>query len=37
MVVVLKRFSINFDDMTKVKINDELKYPQDLNVKKYTS
>ena len=37
LVIVLKRFTYNFDEMRKIKINDELKFPQELNIKKYTN
>ena len=37
LVIVLKRFTYNFDEMRKIKINDELKYPQEINMKNYTS
>ena len=35
LVIVLKRFTYNFDEMRKIKINDELKYPQVINMKNY--
>lgn len=37
MVIVLKRFSYNFDEMRKIKINDELRYPEEISMKNYTS
>lgn len=34
---MLKRFTYNYDEMRKLKINDELKFSQELNIKRYTN
>lgn len=36
LIIVLKRFSFNFETMEKLKINDFCKFPDELDMKKYT-
>ena len=35
LVIVLKRFEFDYDDMIKYKLNDYFEFPMDLNMKKY--
>lgn len=37
LVVVLKRFEFNYDEMRKIKINSYLKFPDLLNMRPYTA
>jgi ubiquitin carboxyl-terminal hydrolase 9/24 len=37
LVIVLKRFEFNYDEMRKIKINSYLKFPDVLNMQKYTA
>ena len=37
LTIVLKRFEFNFDEMRKIKINSYLKFPEILNMQKYTA
>jgi ubiquitin carboxyl-terminal hydrolase 9/24 len=37
LIIVLKRFEFNYDEMKKIKINSYLNFPFEVNMKKYTA